>query len=271
MIDARRSVRIGIVLVAAALCAAAGWASTSWGQDAPASGTVMAAGAPAPAGDAVAEPKEPKEPKRITLWTTIASGGVIGFLIILLSMVVTALVIEHFLTIRRDHLVPDALAFDVEAMLKEKKVKQAQELCAQDGSFLGNVLGAGLGQVGAMFGYFDMQSAMQETSEREVSKLYRKLEYLSFIAAASPMLGLLGTVTGMIRAFNKIAATEGAAVPSQLAGGISEALVTTCLGLVVAIPAMFFVSMFRNRVDSLVAEAETLVERLMARFRQGSS
>ncbi len=82
------------------------------------------------------------------------------------------------------------------------------------------------------------------------------------------MLGLLGTVTGMIRAFNQIAITEGTAKPSQLAGGISEALVTTCMGLVVAIPTMFFVSQFRNRVDSCVAETESVVEKLMGRFRQ---
>ena len=80
--------------------------------------------------------------------------------------------------------------------------------------------------------------------------------------------GPLGTVTGMIRSFNQIAITEGAARPSQLAGGISEALVTTCMGLVVAIPTMFFVSFFRNRIDSCVAEAETVVEKLMGRFRK---
>ena len=94
------------------------------------------------------------------------------------------------------------------------------------------------------------------------------LEYLGFIAATAPMLGLLGTVTGMIAAFNEIAATEGAATPSQLAGGISEALVTTCLGLMVAIPVMFFVAFFRNRIDSYVAEAETVVEKLMGHVRK---
>ena len=79
------------------------------------------------------------------------------------------------------------------------------------------------------------------------------------------------TVTGMIRSFNQIAITEGAARPSQLAGGISEALVTTCMGLVVAIPTMFFVSFFRNRIDGYVAEAETVVEKLMGRFRKATT
>jgi biopolymer transport protein ExbB len=124
--------------------------------------------------------------------------------------------------------------------------------------------------MGAMFGFFDMQNAMQEVSEREVSKLYRKLEYLSFIATTSPMLGLLGTVTGMISSFNEIRKAEGAANPSDLAGGISMALVTTCMGLIVAIPTMFFVAFFRKRIDGFVAESETVVEKLMGHFRSGA-
>lgn len=208
--------------------------------------------------------------KRITLWSTIPAGGVIGYVIILMSLVSIAFVIEHLLSIRRENLVPGGLVGELDRELSSKNYQKAQELCASDGSFLAKVIGAGLSQIGAMFGFFDMQSAMQEVSEREISKLYRKLEYLSFIAATAPMLGLLGTVTGMIRSFNSIAQTEGTAKPSELAGGISEALVTTCLGLAVAIPAMFFVAFFRNRIDGFVAEAETEVEKLMGRFRRGT-
>ena len=161
--------------------------------------------APAPATDA---PATVGAPTRITLWSTIAAGGIIGFLIVLMSLVAVALVVEH-ITIRRDRLVPATLAQELEGLLGRDAHEQAQQACARDGSFLGQVVGAGLNQIGAMFGFFDMQNAMQEVSERQISKLYRKLEYLSFIAATAPMMGLLGTVTGMIRAFNKIAATEG--------------------------------------------------------------
>jgi biopolymer transport protein ExbB len=206
--------------------------------------------------------------RQISLWSTIKDGGVIGFLIILMSLVSVALIVEHFISIRRDRLIPPTLVDTLHEQLEVKAYQNAQEACAVDGSFLSLVIGSGLNQIGAMFGFFDMQNAMQEVSERQISKLYRKLDYLSFIAATSPMLGLLGTVTGMIRSFNQIALTEGTARPSQLAGGISEALVTTCLGLVVAIPTMFFVSFFRNRIDSYVAEAETVVEKLMGRFRK---
>jgi len=216
------------------------------------------------------EGTEAPRAKEVSLWGTIKAGGLIGFIIILMSMGSVGLIVEHFLSITRDKLIPDALEAELHGMLEDEEYEEAQEVCAADGSFLAEVVGAGLTQVGSMFGYFDMEKAMQEVSEREVSRLYRKIEYLSFIASTAPMMGLLGTVTGMISAFNEIAASEGSADPAQLAGGISMALVTTCMGLVVAIPTMFFVSFFRNRIDAIVAEAGAVVERLMGRFRQGA-
>ena len=206
--------------------------------------------------------------REVTLWSTIKAGGWIGLLVILMSIGSVALIVEHFFSIRRERILPGGLEGNLAEQLAREEYATAAETCRRDESFLAKVVEAGLGRRGGMFGFFDMQNAMQEVSEREVSRLYRKLEYLSFIAAAAPMLGLLGTVTGMIRSFNTIAMTEGAAKPSDLAGGISEALVTTCMGLIVAIPTMFFVSQFRNRIDSYVAEAETIVERLMGRFRE---
>ena len=208
------------------------------------------------------------EVQTISLWQTIAAGGIIGYIIMLMSLVVIALVVQNFMMVNQSKLVPEGLVESLRGYIEAGQYGEARQLCSEDGSFLANVIGAGLRQVGAMFGFFDMQNAMQEASERHVSKLYRKIDYLSFIAAITPMMGLLGTVTGMIKSFNQIALTEGAAKPSQLAGGISEALVTTCLGLVVAIPAMFFVTFFRNRIDSYVAETETVVDRLMGGFRK---
>jgi biopolymer transport protein ExbB len=226
---------------------------------------------PAFAGEPAATSGMESTTKEISLWRMIGAGGVIGYTVILISLIAVALVVEHFFSICRSRLVPDGLANHLEGLLNESRYQEAQDACAADGSFLGKVIGAGLNQIGSTFGFFDMQTAMQEASEREVSRLYRKLEYLSLIAVISPMMGLLGTVLGMISAFNMIAATEGAAKPAQLAAGIWEALVTTVMGLVVAIPTMFFVAFFRNRIDSFVAEAETTVERLMSRFRKSAA
>lgn len=211
-----------------------------------------------------------EETSRVSLWSTIVAGGPIGFVIILASLVTVALAVENFITIRRERMVPEELTEMLGQYIQKKQYEKARQVCAEDGSFLAQVVGSGLNQVGAMFGFFDMQNAMQEVSEREVSKLYRKLEYLSFIASTTPMLGLLGTVTGMIGSFNTIAASGGTANPSDLAGNISMALVTTCMGLIVAIPTMFFVAFFRKRIDSFVAESETVVEKLMGHFRSGT-
>lgn len=207
----------------------------------------------------------------MSAWELFAAGGPIGLLLVVVSIAATALAVEHFLTIRRDRVIPSALAGQLQELIEKGEFDQARKAAEADASLLGKVILAGLGQIGGMFGWFDIQSSMQEAAEAEVSKLYRKLEYLTFIAGAAPMLGLLGTVTGMIVAFNTIAGAEGGAKPSELAGGIAQALVTTCEGLVIAIPAMFFVGFFRNRIDSIVAEAGSICERLMARFRRGQS
>ena len=229
---------------------------------------VLAAVAPAMLAQSTAPSSDGGERKEVTLWSTVKAGGWIGLMVILMSVASVALIVEHFFSIRRERILPGSLEQSLSRQLALEEYAAAAEACRKDDSFLAKVVEAGLSRRGGMFGFFDMQNAMQEVSEREVSRLHRKLEYLSFIAAAAPMLGLLGTVTGMIRSFNKIVAMEGRSQPSDLAGGISEALVTTCMGLIVAIPTMFFVSQFRNRIDGYVAEAETIVERLMGRFRE---
>jgi len=226
-----------------------------------------AQGAPEVADDELSVPSQPGR-KAVSIGDLVKNGGVIGIIIILLSLGTVALVVEHFLTINREKLIPAQLVENLRKLLDDKQYDEASKLCEESPSLLGQSIGAGLNQVGAMFGFFDMQNAIQEVSERYVGRLYRKLSYLSFIAASAPMLGLLGTVTGMMASFNVIAEKGGKANPSDLAGGISGALTTTCFGLAVAIPAMFFVSLFRNRIDSLVAESEAVVERLMGRFRQ---
>jgi len=236
------------------------------------SGIFMAAGmlvfALQAAGQSETAAAAAQEEPGITLWSTIQAGGVVGYVIMILSVVAVAFIGEHFLSIRRGRLIPAELEAQLTELIQQRQFGQARTLCQENGSFLAEVIGAGLAHVDSMLGFYDMQNAMQEAGERVISRLHRKLEYLNFIAATAPLLGLLGTVTGMIRSFNVIAHTEGAATPSQLAGGISEALVTTCQGLVVAIPVMFFVAFFRNRIESYVAEAETVVEKITNPLRK---
>ncbi len=211
-------------------------------------------------------PKEEKEERTGGVFQILKDGGVIGFVIILLSMVSLGFIIEHALTIRKQRLMPLDAADDLEKMVKNKKIVEAIKYCQDpdNDSLLTRVILAGLLRFRASeFGFAEYRSAVEEAGEEQTAKLYRKTEILSVIGGVAPMMGLLGTVQGMIGAFNKIASTGGAAKPDVLAGDISTALVTTMEGLVVAIPTLAALSFFRTRIDSLVAETGKRVEQIL--------
>lgn len=201
-----------------------------------------------------------------SLLDTVRDGGLIGGVIILLSMVGVGFMVEHGLTIRKAVLMPDHVVLDLDDLVKQGQIDQAIEACAapENECLFSHVVLAGLERYkGSEFGFAEYKAAAEEAGEDQTAKLYRKTEVLGVIGSIAPMLGLLGTVTGMIRAFNVIASTGGMARPDQLAGGISEALVTTVMGLVVAIPTMIAFTYFRSRIDSLVAEAGKRVEQVL--------
>jgi biopolymer transport protein ExbB len=190
----------------------------------------------------------------------------VGLLIILLSVGAVALVIEHVMTIRTSVLMPPGLAEEVRELLGSGKVGPAGQRCRMEPSFLAHVLGAGLAEVGS--GWPAMEKAMEDATAEESARLFRKIEYLSVIGNLAPMLGLLGTVIGMILAFRQVADTQGAARAADLAGGIYLALVTTVEGLIVAIPSLAAFAVFRNRVDHLVAEVTYLAEQVFVPLKR---
>lgn len=206
---------------------------------------------------------EPRAP-RTSVLDTIAKGRVIGFIIIGLSMVSLALVIEHAVTIRRDKLCPPELASELEDYFNQEQYEEALELCNVEHNLLTDVVRSGLSRIDS--GYDRMVEAMQEAGEEAAVNLQQKISYLSLIGNISPMLGLLGTVRGMVGAFGQIA-TMKVVRPQVLAGNINEALVTTLLGLIVAIPTMCCYQFFSNRVSKLVLESSTIVSDLMERFK----
>ncbi|MHC4598748.1 MAG: MotA/TolQ/ExbB proton channel family protein [Planctomycetota bacterium] len=166
---------------------------------------------------------------------TIMASGVIGGVIILLSIVSLALTIEHFVSIRQDKLVPPEILGEIEVLFEDEEYEEAMELCEAEPSYFTNVVGTALPKMGS--GYHAMMEAIADSLDEENTKLHQKISFLSLISSVSPMMGLLGTVYGMIIAFQKIASARGAPEPAELASGISLALVTTFEGLVVAIPA----------------------------------
>jgi len=224
-------------------------------------------GVGAPAARAAQAPGEAGQ--AVPFWELILAGQLTGLIIIALSFVAFALIVYYFLTIRKGVLLPDDLLVALHAELREGRLDRAAERCWPDRSLIGRVIAAGLRE--RTEDRTRIRQAMEDAGDDEVLKLQRRISYLSLIGTIAPMLGLYGTVIGMIRSFNVIAQKAGVPKPSELAGGISQALVTTWLGLFVAIPAMFFYGIFLNRVSGLALEAGELAEEVMAPLlRRGS-
>ena len=187
----------------------------------------------------------------------VFSGGIIGLLILglLLALSITAayLVFDQFMTLRRNEVLPAGLAEAVRQCLLTGRLADADAACRRSPSVLGFVLHNGLSEMD--MGWPQVEKAMEDALAEQSSRLMRRIEYLSVIGNIAPMVGLLGTVTGMIFAFQEVAGSQGAAGAGELAEGIYQALVTTVGGLVVAIPSLGAFAIFRNRVDGLIAEA----------------
>jgi biopolymer transport protein ExbB len=191
------------------------------------------------------------------IFQIIFSGGPVGIAIMLvligLSLTAAYLVFEHMLTIRRSEIMPEGLADEVRGQLLSGRLHEAEQTCRQRPSFLSFVLLSGMGELDG--GWNAVEEALEDAAAEQAARLLRKIEYLSVIANIAPMVGLLGTVVGMILCFHEVASTQGSAGAAQLAEGIYQALVTTVAGLIIAIPALGAFAIFRNRVDQFVAEA----------------
>ncbi len=197
-----------------------------------------------------------------TLIQLVRFGGVVGYVIILLSVVAVALIVDYALLLRPKVLVPPREVDELRERLASGRYDDVAEPRA---SFVGAVTVAGVAE--RERGYEAVVKAMEDRGDELTGRLLRRIEYLNMIANVAPMLGLLGTVIGMVKCFNQISVAAGGADPRLLAAGIFQALMTTVMGLVVAIPAFFAFSIFRNRVDALVAEATAIAEDLVVPLR----
>jgi biopolymer transport protein ExbB len=214
----------------------------------------------------VAFAQEGEEPKN-ALVDAFQNAGIIGYVIVALSVVSLALIIENFVSIKRDKLAPPDIIDELEAFFEEENFQDAMDLCESERVYLTNVVQSGLAKLGHSFD--TIQTSVREMEEEETVKLFQKIGWLSLIAASAPMMGLLGTVTGMFVTFGKIAAAGGSVSPADLAGGIKLALTTTIFGLVVALPTGAFFFTFRNRVVRTTIEVNAIAEDLFERFRSG--
>lgn len=181
------------------------------------------------------------------------AGGWLMVPILLCSVVALAIIIERFWTLQRKRIAPSGLVLEVWQLARQGRIDRERLRTLRDGSPLGRILAAGL--VNLRHDREVMKESIEDTGRHVVHELQRFLNTLGTIAAIAPLLGLLGTVIGMIKVFAVIT-TEGVGDPGVLAGGISEALITTAAGLSVAIPSLMFYRYFRGRVDELVITME---------------
>ena len=216
------------------------------------------------------EDPEASSTKKRNMLTMMFSGGPLGVFIVvvilMLSLISVGFIIEHFITINKNRLLPEPVLMELEQRIARGEINQAIEFChlPENYSLSSEVILAGLERYqGSEFGFAEYKAAVEEAGEDQTGRLYRKTEVLNVIGSIAPMLGLTGTVVGMISAFNTMFEKEGMASPEELAGGIGQALITTLLGLLVAIPTMVALSYFRAKIDSLVAEAGKRIERIM--------
>jgi biopolymer transport protein ExbB len=208
------------------------------------------------------------EEPRVTILDQISKGGVIAYVILVMSFITLSLIIEHFVSIRAERLCPGALVQEFQDYLNGEQYEEALELCNVENNLLTNVVRAGLSRTDE--GFESMKEGMEEAGAEGALLLQQKVSYLNLIGNIAPMVGLLGTVDGMVGAFGTIGRST-VVKASALAGCISEALVCTLLGLAVAIPAMCAYQYFSNRAMRCVLAAGAQATDLMKQFRVASA
>ena len=192
-------------------------------------------------------------------------GSMIIWFLLALSAVSIGLIGMMAMTNQRKSIAPPGVVEEIRALLSGGKYREAIELAKQEPSYFSRVMHGAL--LEANHGFSAVIRSLEQISDELTTRRLRQIEYLNIIGQVSPMIGLFGTVYGMILAFQAIVAAGGDPDPVQLAGGISTALTTTFWGLVVAIPALAGYAIIRNKVDELTTEATLNAEEILNQFR----
>jgi biopolymer transport protein ExbB len=188
-----------------------------------------------------------------TLWQLIKTGGITMIPLGILSFAMVIFILQNFFSLREKTLLHTEMLPELLEMMVNNKAREALIYCRKHPAMFTNIFAAGLERcIKGEFDPFKVHEAVDEASTEQMTQLMKPIDYLSIIGASSPMLGLLGTVMGMIKAFQTMG-VQGMGKPEVLAGNIGEALITTATGLIIAIPAMAFFFYFRKRFDKTLA------------------
>jgi len=185
----------------------------------------------------------------MSFWQMIKAGGSVMIVLIALSIVTVAIIVYIFITVTEKKLTPNDFSDGIIQKLDDGDEKAVKKMCTQEDNIISRIVSAGMAKKkrGALFA----KEAMENCAKKEIGVLWQNISYLADIAAVAPLIGLLGTVVGMIQAFNVIAFQTAVVKPMLLAGGVSKAMVTTAAGLIVAIPTLLFYAYFRGRVQQI--------------------
>ena len=231
-------------------------------------GTGVAGPVPLTVDSPKVEPKTepPLAGESYLVWYLTAMGPLFAPTFGFISIVFVTLAVMNFMVIQREKMMPQATMERFKQLLNEKKFQEAYEVMKASDSSLGKIISTGLARLSS--GYDTAVQAMSVAAEEEIMRFEQRLGYIATIASISPLVGLLGTVFGMVDSFQVIARSGQTPQASQLAAGISLALVTTQVGLLIAIPALVVYEYLRNQLALLVLELSVQTDTLMARFKK---
>ena len=194
----------------------------------------------------------------VPIFEMVQAGGLVGYTIILVSIVCMTLALQLFLRLRSEQEALNEINEKYRGQFNGGDEQQMLQWSGEKPFLIAHTLRAGINAQAE-----HKENAIQEEAAHYSGELFRRADYLLFIGNTAPMLGLLGTVFGMMTSFNVLATQGGVSDPGELAGGISGALVTTCMGLIVALPALIFYTMLRNRIEVLIADVGRSIEHLL--------
>jgi biopolymer transport protein ExbB len=225
-----------------------------------------AEGAPAGGGGGE-EAAKPPEVESFFMWV-VKTSGVIGFVILLLSIYFVATVARMFYELRPQIAMPPEIIGECERLLEQRDFKGMFELVQGDDSLISRLLTTGISELPN--GVAEAREAMERLSEATTSEMEKKISMLAVLGTLGPMIGLLGTLQGMIGAFSVIARSDTGMKASEVAKGISEALLLTFEGVALSVPSIYFFALFRNRVVFMSVSAMLQADNLLRHFHHAT-
>lgn len=213
--------------------------------------------------EAKAEEAAPKQTKSYFMWF-IESSGAIGAVLLLLSIYFVSTVGRLFIEMRPQVASPPEIVDEVEDMLQKRQFKEIYGVVKDDTSFFSRVVSTGIAELPN--GLAEAREAMEMVGESLGAEMEKKISMLAVLGTLGPMIGLLGTLKGMIASFSVIALSDTQLKASEVAGGISEALLLTFEGVALSVPAIYFFAVFRNRVTSLSVNTKVQADEFLRHF-----